>query len=192
MADDRSQLDRCQDSPLAEDEQIVVASVIAQAAEASLPLPETLLAAADDVFSGRTAVKLRQLAGQLRQGRSLDELCQGPQRRFSRYVAGLIRAGQRGGDLGETLTEWIVCRQAVRHAWQSVVAAMLYPAVLLVLLLALLGFMDRILLGPMLKMYDEFELELPLITQLLAWFHHHFVPVVAIGGLSLAASLLLF
>jgi general secretion pathway protein F len=178
--------------PLSVDQQVVVAEVVAQAADAGLPLPDALLAAADDMPSARTAAALRQLAGQLQQGRSLDEWCQDRRTTLSSYVAGLIRAGQRSGDLAAVLMEWIDCRQAVRQTWRSIVAAMLYPALLLVLLIVLIGCLDYLLVGPMLAMFDDFEFELPAVTKSLVWLHRDLFPWLPLGGLSLVIGLLLY
>ena len=178
--------------PLSTDQQVAVAEVVAQAAGAGLPLPDALLAAADDMPSARTAAVLRQLAGQLQQGRSLDEWSQGRSSRLSSYVAGLIRAGQRSGDLAETLVEWIDCRQAVRQTWRSIVAAMLYPALLLVLLIIVLGYLDYLLVGPMLAMYGDFGFELPEITKFLIWLHRDLFPWLPLVAVSLLIGLLLF
>jgi type II secretory pathway component PulF len=177
--------------PLSPDQQTVVAEVVAQAAACRLPLPEALLAAAEDMPSHRTAATLRRLAKQLGQGRSLDDWCQNAPRGLSTYVAGLIRAGQRSGDLGGTLIEWVECRRAVQQNWRSVVAALLYPAVLLALLLVVVGFLDAMLVGPLLEMYEDFQITLPTSTRMLAWLHQRFLPAVVGGGAAMLGVLLL-
>ncbi len=178
--------------PLSSDDEIVVAEVVAQAAGAALPLPESLRAAAEDVASARVSAVLRQLAEQLEQGGTLDELCEDPQQRSPGFVSALIRAGQRSGDLAAALVEWMDCRRAVRQTWRSVVAAMLYPAVLLTLLIFVLVGMDYFLVEPLLSMYDDFELELPVVTKVLARVHRHLLPVLLIGGCSVAGFLLFY
>jgi type II secretory pathway component PulF len=190
--DDSADSETANRRPLSLDQQAVVAEVVAQAAEAQLPLPTALLAAAEDMPSMRTAATLRQLAAQLQQGRSLDDPLHGPPRRLSAYVAGLIRGGQGGGDLGATLMEWINCRRAVRQTWRSVIAAILYPAVLVILLIAVIGYMDALLVGPMLEMYEDWQLTLPASTKLLAWAHRHFLPTVLGSSFLALVVLVLF
>jgi type II secretory pathway component PulF len=178
--------------PLPTDQAVVVAEVVADAAAGAVPLPDALLAAADDAASRRVANTLRQMAGQLEQGRPLEEIWRSPQQRLPRFVSGLVQAGQRSGNLAEALAEWADCRRTVRQTWRHAVAAIVYPGLLLLLLLMVLAGLDYVLVGPLLTMYDEFQLELPQVTEMLLWVHRWFVPMVACGGLMLAVALLAY
>lgn len=157
----------------------VVAQVVAEAVAAELPLPGALLAAAEDATSPAAASALRRLAAEVRRGRSLDEIQQDRGLRLPRYLAALL---QSAGDSPLTaLTEWLDCQEAVRRNWRSIVAAVAYPALVLALALVVLVALDLLVVGPMLAMYADFELQLPQLTQMLVWCHERGIPI-AIGG----------
>jgi len=141
---------------------------LADLSSAGVPLAEGLWAAASEASSNRMANELGWLASQVEGGRSLEDLMES-RRGLPSYVAGLVRAGVRTGKLGEVLVELVDHQRAVRELWQSIRSAMAYPMFLLMLALAIGLFIEFWLVGAYVEMYEEFELELPYITQLLAW-----------------------
>src|SRR5205814_1845300 len=102
-----------------------------------------LRAAADESDSSRIAAGLRALAAELERGQTLDE-CVARARHLPPYVAGLIRAAQRTGDLGLTLATWTENRRSAHQYWRAALAALAYPALSLALAIAvflLFGFL---------------------------------------------------
>jgi general secretion pathway protein F len=146
---------------------------VADVAVAGLPLVDGLRAAAAETGSRRVAAELRHLADQAAAGRALDEILDERQRSLPAYVAGLIRAGIRTGDLGNVLIELVDHQQTVRDMWRTIRAALAYPTLLLVLALAIGLWIQYFLVGPMIEMFDDFGMELPSVTQFLAWSHDH-------------------
>jgi type II secretory pathway component PulF len=148
---------------------------VADVTAAGLPLVDGLRAAAAETHSRRVAAELRHIADGAAAGQSLDKVLGDRRRSLPAYVAGLIRAGVRTGDLGNVLIELVDHQQTVRDMWRTIRSALAYPTLLLVLTLAIGLWIQYFLVGPMMEMFEEFEMELPSVTQFLAWTHEHAV-----------------
>lgn len=141
---------------------------LADLSAAGAPLLEGLNAAANEASSNRMANELRWLASQLDSGRSLEDLMQS-RRGLPSYVAGLVRAGVRTGQLGEVLMELVDHQRAVRELWRSIRTALAYPMVLLTLAISVGLWIEFGLVGAFMDMYEEFDMDLPYVTEVLAW-----------------------
>jgi len=154
-----------------------------------MPLPRGLRAAAQEAASWRLAAGLRALAGELERGRPLETCLADSARRLPPHVAGLVRAAQRTGDTGLALAEWMANRRAARQHWRGVVSALAYPAIAVVLALAVFMLFATIVIHPFKQMYEEVNLKLPVVTTYLfrtAEFGGRVVPVTVVA-LALAA-----
>ncbi len=127
------------------------------------PLPAGLRAAAQESESPRVAAGLRHLAAELERGRSLED-CLAHARQLPPYVAGLIRAAQRTGDMSVTLAAWTSNRRAARQHWRTIVAALAYPAVAVVLAFAVFLLLGTMVVPTFRIMFSEFNLKLPAVT----------------------------
>ncbi len=148
----------------------LTAAVAAVTAD-GLPLTDGLRAAAVEASSDHVAAELRRIADEIQGGRSLEEILGDEQGRSPSYIAGLIRAALRTGNVGEVLVELIDHQQTVRDMWWTIRSALAYPALLLVVTAGIGLWMQFFLLSPMLAIFDDFGLELPAITQFLVWWY---------------------
>jgi type IV pilus assembly protein PilC len=174
---------------LTDGDAIVVASVVADASGAELPLPDALRAAAIEAGPSRLGRALDQLAEELARGRPLQDLCEDPRQHVSHYAAGLIRASSAGGSLAEALAEWIETQRGLQQTWRAVTAALTYPAILLAIAVLIVLILDIVLVKPMLDMFEQFGMELPQITQMMTWLHHwgvYFALILCAIGLASA------
>jgi type II secretory pathway component PulF len=146
-----------------------VAQSIADIAAAGLPLADGLRAAADETDSRRTANALRRIAGELDRGRPLEQVLDAPPLALPGHVRGLLRVTLRTGDFGASLVELMDHHSRLQELRRSVWAALLYPAVLVGLALAIVIMVLLLVAAPRLDMYASFGLKLPYITQILAW-----------------------
>lgn len=138
----------------------------ANIAATGMPLPAGLRAAAAEADSPRIAAGLRTLATQIEQGRSLED-CIGSVRNLPPYVAGVIRAAQRTGEVGLTLAAWTENRRSATQYWRSAIAALAYPALSLILAFAVFLFFEFMIVPMFRRMFDEFGLKLPQATAFL-------------------------
>jgi general secretion pathway protein F len=167
MSDTGQQPDRDRPS-LSSGDAEALTETLADLSVAGAPLVDGLRAAANEASSNRMASELRWLAFQLESGRPLEDVMQF-RRGLPSYVAGLVRAGVRTGQLGEVLVELVDHQRAVRELWRSIRSALAYPVLLLTLALAIGLWIEFGLVGAFLDMYEEFDMDLPYVTQVLEW-----------------------
>ncbi len=146
-------------------------AAVAAVTSDGLPLADGLRAAAIEASNGSVARELRRIADEVQRGRSLDDVFGDGQSHLPGYVAGLIRASLRTGDLGKVLIELVDHQQSVRDMWRTIRSALAYPALLLVLAIVIGVWIQWFLVGPMIEMFQDFQLTLPSITRFLAWVH---------------------
>jgi type IV pilus assembly protein PilC len=127
------------------------------------PLPAGLRAAAEEADSVRMAGGLRRLAAEIERGRSLED-CLATASGLPPYVSGLIRAAQRTGEMGVTLTAWTVNRRSARQYWRSMLASLAYPAIAVVLAMAVFLFLGVAVVPTFRVMFAEFGMKLPAPT----------------------------
>ncbi len=167
-----------------------VAATLADVSAAGRPLAEGLRAAASETAQRKVAAELQWLAAQVESGRSIEQALASQPSRFPGYVAGLVQAALRTGRLGEVLIDVVDHQRTTRDMWRTVRASLAYSGLLLVLAGGLGLWVVWGVIGPMAKMYREFELELPALTQLLVWGHDHGVrTLLAAAGLLMGALL---
>jgi type IV pilus assembly protein PilC len=136
-----------------------------QIAAAGMPLAAGLRIAAAECDSWRLARGLRAMANLLDRGRSLDDCLQSAARRLPPHLAGLIRAAQRTGALGPMLVEWLENRRAAREQWREILAALTYPALSVLLAMAVFLLFAIMVVPPFEEMFEDFGLRLPMMTE---------------------------
>ncbi len=164
---------------------------VAQLAGDGLSLAAGLRAAADESAGRGSARAMRQLAEQLEQGQSLDEALRRSSRSLPPHVQGLVLAAARTGRLGTTLHELSEQQRLVREAVMSVWQSVAYPLCVLTISLLLLLILPLLVVPEFKKMFGEFGIHLPAITQAVIaisdisiWLVHNVViwlPLVIIG-----------
>ncbi len=142
---------------------------VASVGEVSGHLPAGLRAAADETDSWRLASALRRVAGDVEQGRPLDDVIAGATRRLPPHLAGLIRGAQRTGSLGPVLAQWLENRRATRVHWSAVISSLTYPAVTLAVSILIYILFAIYVVRPMCLMLEEFGLKVPVNIKVLYW-----------------------
>ena len=180
----------------AEAEQVL--GQISDLSSAAAPLADGLRAAAAESVSFKVASTLRAIAAQLERGTPLEHVLSDRQATLPGYVQGLVAASVRTGRIGLALEELIDHHRDTRAIWWGVVAAVTYPLIVLGLAVAMLVLFSVYTVPPFKALFDDFELELPMVTQLLIrtsdllmWFCESGAWLVAIGGGLLGITLFL-
>ncbi|MCA9121653.1 MAG: type II secretion system F family protein [Planctomycetaceae bacterium] len=168
---------------LSTDESQQVTTRLAQLAGASLPLAAGLRAAADDCGNRRVAQVMHEIANQVDGGRSLEDILTSSPHLFPPHVSGLVLAATKTGNLGAALSEFLEHQRSVRSLRRAITRGLSYPLFVLclavvVLLVILFGISD-----PYIRLFAEFDLQLPLSTRLLIWWRDY--GVVCAGLLSI-------
>ena len=168
-----------------------VGIVVAQLADANLPLGEGLIAVAQEVRSRRLVKGLRRLGHTIQQGASLAEALQVHRGMLPPALAATLAAAEHSGRLGPVLAEWTENQLAAQARSRQVSQALTYPALCLALALLLLSFVGWYVLPAFDQMFREFELRIPSQTLVVLWLGRMAFPIlVAVAG-AIALLLLL-
>jgi general secretion pathway protein F len=114
--------------------------------------------------------RIRKIMGEVRDkvrgGTSLaTALAQQPQS-FNRLYIGLVRAGEAGGTLGETLDRLAVLLERERSMSATIQSAMIYPALLLVASIGSIALLLIYVLPQFVPLFAENGAQLPLTTRI--------------------------
>lgn len=102
----------------------------------------------------------------VRGGSSLSAAMERQHGTFSRLYINMVRAGEAGGSLQETLARLADYMERARALQGRVVNALIYPAILLVMVGLSLLFLLGYVVPQFAAMYESLDAELPLFTQI--------------------------
>jgi len=156
-------------------EAVDAAEVLAELAGAELPLAAGLRAVAEELPRRRVCRYLLHLAARLDRGVSLEEALKEKGRGVSELVRAAVSAGVQGEHLAEMLEQLVVVERQRREMRRRIVASLAYPAILVAVLLGLMVFVSTFVIQPMSEIYEDFDAELPAITQVIIGASHWWV-----------------
>jgi general secretion pathway protein F len=156
---------------LSPEETAELTAKMADLVQAGLPLPSGLRAMADEMPRGlwrgsRLAATLRQLAGELDAGASLEEALTAQQSLFPSHFYALILTGVRSGRIGESLEELAGIQRQTMELRRRVWLAIAYPVLLIAVCVVLLIAFATAIVPAFAQIFSDFGAELPAITQL--------------------------
>lgn len=122
-----------------------------------------LLSLPEDERSRRVVSDIRDA---VRGGASLSSALERQHGLFSRLYINMVRAGEAGGSLHDTLQRLADYLERTRALQGRVVNALIYPAILLVVVGGALLFLLGYVVPQFAQMYESLDVELPWFTQL--------------------------
>ena len=179
-------------APLSVEESQQVTSRLAQLTNSSLPLASGLRAAADECGSRRIAQTMDEIASRVEAGQPLEEVLANSTNLFPAHVSGLVLAATKTGKLGAALSELLDHQQAVALRRKSITRGFAYPLFVVCLASLLILFVLFGVSHTYIKMFEEFELEIPMSTRLLIWWRDYGVALaacLAVACVAIALSL---
>jgi type II secretory pathway component PulF len=148
------------------DEQLhTLVQAVGTASASRVPLEVTLAALAEEREDPRLAKVARQLSLQLEGGATIDQAVASLGGQLPAEFAGLLAAGVESGDLSGAVEHFAHQRLAARRSRQRIRAALAYPLLVLAILVPLTLLISVCVLPMFGELYQEFDLELPTITQ---------------------------
>lgn len=120
----------------------------------------------DPMFKG----VLEEIKNRVKGGEELSACFAGFGGLFPNLYAPTLRAGERSGDLEQVIRRFIRYQRLVMDARRRVVAALVYPAVLVALSAGLIGIMTVYVVPKFKVFFDDLGAELPLPTRVLMAF----------------------
>ncbi len=170
--------------PLSASESDQLTSHLAQFGATGLPVEAGLRAAAAEVDNPRIAQALAHLANQLGQGTSLEAAIAQPGCQLPAHVSGLVATAARTGRLGTALAELLEHQYEARSLRRDVVRGFGYPLVVVGVACVVIFVIMFGISGVFQQMFDDFQLDLPVVTELLFWWRDIGVWVLLAGAMA--------
>jgi general secretion pathway protein F len=162
---------------------------LASLSQSGLPLEEALLAVGQQNDQPRTKSILLGVRAKVMEGHSLaDGFSEFPQA-FPELYRATVAAGEQSGHLDtvlERLADYTEARQELR---QRITNAMVYPAALVVMAVAIIGIMLVTVVPKVVRVFENMSADLPTLTQVMiatsdvlrAWWALLIVGLAAVG-----------
>ncbi len=131
---------------------------------AGLPLDRSLGILAELAENERVQQTVEKIRNRVREGIALSEALEERHGVFSRFYINMVRAGEIGGSLDQTLARMAEYLERSKELKDNVVSAMIYPALLVVLATASLILLMVYVIPQFAPMFEEFGGELPTLT----------------------------
>ncbi|WP_017903697.1 type II secretion system inner membrane protein GspF [Pseudomonas asplenii] len=133
--------------------------------QAGLPLEEALRAVAAQTQKRRTASLLATVRDRVLEGYALSSALAGFPRAFPELFRASIAAGERSGHLGQVLEQLAHYTEARQQSRQKIQMALVYPLVLLLASLGIVGFLLGFVVPDVVRIFIDSGRELPLLTR---------------------------
>ncbi len=138
--------------------------------KAGLPIIQALDTILEKSGKGGLPEVLGEVREDIKGGAALSDAFEKHPRVFSHLYVASIRAGERTGDLPQTLRRYIAFQKRVEGFRKKVVAAFVYPAILLTLASCVVTFLLLYVVPTFTKIFADAGSQLPLPTQVLIAF----------------------
>jgi type IV pilus assembly protein PilC len=165
--------------------------------DAGLPILRSLQILEDQSTPGALKNALIDVCDEIQGGASLSEALSKSPKVFDRLYVNMIKAGEAGGSLEVILRRLAEFKERTASLRNKVIGALIYPVVIIMVTILILTFIMIFIIPEFQKMFEEFQLKLPAITELLMaisdrcvklWFLFPLVPIVAILFVSLVCK----
>lgn len=133
---------------------------------AGLPLDRSLQVLFELAESARVRRTVREIRDRVREGGSLSDALEEQHGAFNRLFVNMVRAGEIGGTLDVTLDRLSDYLERSRDLKDSVISALIYPALLLLLAAGSLILLLVYVIPQFTPIFEELGGELPLITRM--------------------------
>ena len=133
---------------------------------AGLPLDRSLGILTELAENDRVRSLVEKVRNHVREGGSLSEGLEARHGVFSRFYINMVRAGEIGGSLDQTLSRMAEYLERAKELKDGVVSAMIYPALLVVLAIASLILLMVYVIPQFTPMFEDFGGDLPWLTRI--------------------------
>ena len=133
---------------------------------AGQPLDRALQILLDLPESEKARALLERIRDVVRGGATLSDALEAARDTFSRLYVNLVRAGEAGGSLEDTLRRLADYLERSRQLKSSVINALIYPAFLVGMVLVSLFVLLVVVVPQFEQMFADMDVEMPLITRI--------------------------
>lgn len=135
--------------------------------DAGLPILRSLKILEDQAKPGALKNALIDVCDEIESGASLSEAMAKVPKVFDRLYVNMIKAGEAGGSLEAILRRLAEFRERTQSLKTKVIGAMIYPIMVVLFTICILVFIMIFIIPEFRKMFEEFGIELPAMTELL-------------------------
>jgi len=133
---------------------------------AGLPLLQSLDIMLERMDNQTLREVLTEVRDKVKSGAELSEAFAGFGDLFPRLYSATLKAGERSGELEKVIRRFMRYLRLVLDARKRALSALIYPAVLIGLSIAMLIVMSIFVIPKFAKFYDDLDAELPQLTQI--------------------------
>lgn len=154
--------------------------------DAGLPILRSLKILEDQAKPGALKNALIDVCDEIEGGASLSEAMSKTPKVFDRLYVNMIKAGEAGGSLEIILRRLAEFKERTASLKSKVIGALIYPIMVIFFTVGILTFIMIWIIPEFKEMFEEFELDLPAMTELLIaisdrcvklWFLFPLVPI---------------
>jgi type IV pilus assembly protein PilC len=159
--------------------------------KSGLPLQKSLELLARQTRTEELHAAVKEVRERVRGGALLSEAFEALGL-FPKIYSATLRAGERSGSLDRVLAQYVTYQKATRSFRKKFLAALIYPAFLLVFLGALIAFVITFIVPRFAMLYADLDVQLPPLTRLLIEFSLGIKRIGLVVLVGLGAGLLLW
>jgi type IV pilus assembly protein PilC len=157
--------------------------------DAGLPILRSLKILEDQAKPGALKNALIDVCDEIEGGASLSEAMAKVPRVFDRLYVNMIKAGEAGGSLETILQRLAEFKERTQSLKNKVIGALIYPAMIILFTIGIMVFIMIKIIPQFTKMFAEFEIKLPAMTELLIaisercvklWFLFPLIPIAMV------------
>jgi general secretion pathway protein F len=134
---------------------------------AGITLPESLTALVEQIEHPRLKKVMGAVKQRVNEGASLADALADHPRVFSTLYVNMIRAGESSGALDVVLTRLADFTEAQAALRNKLIGAMLYPAIMLVVGISIVGILFVVVIPKVTKIFEDMNVALPWTTRVL-------------------------
>lgn len=150
-------------------DRIIFTRQLATLINAGLPLAQSLRTLTEQTDSKRLVAIINEIIASIEAGNSLAESFSKHPEVFNDVYLALIAAGEVSGTLDEALERIASQQEKDAELLSKVRGAMIYPAIVLVVIIGVVGFMLFTIIPQIERLYEDLGKELPIVTAVLVW-----------------------
>lgn len=156
--------------------------------EAGLNLVEALQTLSDKEAHGERQEVLSGMLAAIHRGEPFSQAVAGFPQHFSPLYVATIKASERTGNVKEALGRYIAYQEELERVRKKIVSASIYPAILMVVGVLVIGFLMLYVVPRFAKVYEDMSSTLPFFSQLLLGFGNfvgHHAVTLGISGIAM-------
>jgi general secretion pathway protein F len=134
---------------------------------AGIPLVEALTALVDQIEQPRLKRIMGVVKQKVNEGASLADALREHPKVFSELYVNMIRAGESSGALDVVLVRLADFTESQAQLRNKIIGAMLYPAIMVVVGIAIVGILFVVVIPKVTKIFDDMNVTLPWTTRIL-------------------------